>query len=494
MTITQIIGLVVVLVLAAVAGFFIIRKSKKYDLAKWITLFILVSIALTWIFSYGYYNGAEFVDYGMNQQGLSDIPNLLYYSINFAGDKIIFLLALGAFYAVLSKCDGYKKLVTTIAEKFKGKEITFALISSLLFTTMATTFSQTFVALIFVPFIVSVILSMKLDKITAFCVTFGSILIGTLGLTYGGEGLYWFNYYVQTGVETGIVYRLIVLVVAFILFNFFTVLHAKNVLKDKKINEISADPFKVENVDKNAKSWPIVVIFVLLFIIMVLGYFGWEANFGITIFKTFHEWLLGLKIGEFAVFKVLLGTLAADAAFGAWNLFHASILLIIISIIVALVARIKLNDFIASYGEGFQKMGKGLLLFVGTYVVMVAAYMSPFIPTITNTIFNGIETFNPYLLTLDAFIANIFHVDFGFTGYVVATYFTSTFGANLEVIHTIFTTMYGFVGLCVPTSAVLLIGLSYLDIDYKTWMKYIWMFIVAILVILLILFTVMTYI
>lgn len=494
MTIAQIIGLIVVLVLAALGGFFIVKKSKKYDLAKWITLFILVSIALTWIFSYGYYNGTEFMDYGMNQQGITDIPNLLYYSINFAGDKIIFLLALGAFYAVLSKSNSYKKLVTKIAEMFKGKEITFTLIASLLFTAMASLFSQSFIALIFVPFVISIILSMKLDKLTAFCVTFGSILIGTLGITYGGEGAYWFNYYVQASVTTGILYRLVVLVVAFILFNFFTVMHAKKVLKDKKLNEIEADPFKVENVDKKAKTWPIIVLFFLLLILMILGYIGWESNYGITCFKTFHEWLLGLKIGDFEVFKVILGTLAKDAAFGAWNLFHASVLLLVLSIVVALVSRISLNDFIASFGEGFKKMAKPLALFIGTYMVMVAAYMSPFVPTITNTIFSHIESFNPYLVTFDALLANTFHVDFGFTGYVVATYFTSAFGANLEVIHTIFTTMYGFVGLCIPTSAILLIGLSYLDIDYKTWIKYIWMFIVAILVILLILFTIMTYI
>ena len=271
MTITQIIGLVVVLVLAALGGFFIIKKSKKHDLAKWITLFIILAIALTWIFTYGYYNGAEFFDYGMNPQGITDIPNLLYYSINFAGDKIIFLLALGAFYAVLSKSNGYKKLVTTIAEKLKGKEIIFALIVSLLFTAMASLLSQTFVALIFVPFVISILLAMKLDKITAFCVTFGSVLIGTLGLTYGGEGAYWFNYYVQASVETGILYRLIVLVVAFILFNFFTVMHAKKVLKDKKVNEIEADPFKVEEVDKKAKSWPIIVLLAIVFIFMILG-------------------------------------------------------------------------------------------------------------------------------------------------------------------------------------------------------------------------------
>lgn len=494
MTTGQIIGLVIVLVLAVLGGFFIIRKSKKHDLAKWITLFILLSIALTWIFSYGYYNGAEFYDYGMNQQGISDIPNLLYYSINFAGDKIIFLLALGAFYAVLKRSNSYKKLVNKIALAFKGKEITFALIASLLFTAMASLFSQSFVALIFVPFIISILLTMKLDKLTAFCVTFGSIMIGTLGITYGGEGAYWFNYYVQSSVTVGIIYRLIVLAIAFILFNFFTVLHAKKVLKGKKLNEIDADPFKVESYDKKAKSWPTIVILSILFIIMVLGYVSWESNFNITTFTRFHNWLLGLQIGDFAIFKVLLGTLASDAAFGSWNLFHGSILLVILSILIALISRINLNDFIEAYTEGFKKMGKPLLLFLGTYMVMVAAYMSPFIPTITNTIFKHISTFNPYLVTLDAILANTFHVDFGFTGYVVATYFTSTYGSNLEVIHTIFTTMYGFTGLCIPTSAMLLIGLSYLDIDYKTWIKYIWLFVIAILIILLVLFTIMTYI
>jgi len=494
MTIAQIIGLVVVLVLAALGGFFIVRKSQEHSLVKWISLFIFVSMALTWIFTYGYFNGAEFFDYGMNQQGITDIPNILYYAINFAVDKIIFLLALGAFYAVFSKCNGYKKLVTIIAEKFKGKEILFVLISSLLFTAMATLFTQSFISLVFVPFVVSIALSMNLDKLTAFCVTFGSLLIGTLGLTYGGEGLYWFNYYVQAGITTGIIYRLIILAIAFILFNFFTILHVKKVLKDKKLNELSADPFKVENVDKKAKVWPIIVLFAVLFVVIVLGYVGWEANFGITCFKTFHEWLLGLKVGDFAVFKVILGTLAKDAFFGNWNLFHASTLLVIISMLAALISRVKFDEFISAFGEGAKKMSKPLLLFVMIYMVMIAAYLSPFVPTIANMMFNGVEKFNPFLVSIPAFIANVFHTDFGFTGYVVATYFVSTFGANLEVVHTIFTTLYGFVGLFVPTSAILLIGLSYLDIDYKTWIKYIWIFVLAILVILLLLFTMMTYI
>lgn len=492
MTIAQIIGLIVVLLLTALGGFFIVKKSKKHDLVKWISLFILLAIALTWIFASGQFSGAEYHEAGISRLGLTDIPNLIYYAMNFAGDKIIYLLALGCFYAVLSKVEGYKKIVTSISEKLKGKEIIFILIASLLFVTMSTIFNQTFIALLFVPFVISIILSMNLDRMTAFSVTFGSILIGTLGVTYGGEGAEWFNYYTGLSAELGIIYRLIILVIGYILFNLFTIMYAKKTLKNGKVNEKDADPFKIEKVEKNAKSWPIIVIFSILLIITVLGYIGWDTRFGITLFKDFHTWLIELKIGEFAVFASIFGTL--NAAFGSWNLFHMTILLFVLSILVALIGRVKLNEFISLSADGAKKMSKGIILFVLIYTVMIVVYMVPVMPTITNLLFSGIEKFNPFLVSLMAFIANAFHTDFGFTGYVIGSYFVSSYAESVELIHLIFTTMYGFVQLCLPTSAILLIGLSYLNIEYKNWIKYIWMFIVGILVILLVLFTVLAYI
>ena len=173
---------------------------------------------------------------------------------------------------------------------------------------------------------------------------------------------------------------------------------------------------------------------------------------------------------------------------------HASILLVILSILVALVSKVSLDEYIKSLGEGAKVMAKPIALFIGAYVVLVAAYMSPFLPTMTNAVFGKLTTFNPYLVSLDAFLANVFHVDFGFTGYAVGAFFISNYGANIEVIHLIFTTMFGFAGVFVPTSGILLIGLSYLDIDYKTWIKYIWIFVLVMLAILLVLYTLMTYI
>ena len=247
MATSQIVCLVIVVILAVLAGVLTVLKSKKHDLVKWIGIFIFVAIALTWIFGVGQYSGTELVDWGMNRQGLTDIPQLIYYALNVGGEKIVFLLALGIFYAMLSKCNSYKKLVNTIAEKLKRKvssQIIFILVCSLIFTLMGAMLTETFAALIFVPFVVSIILAMHLDKMTAFAVTFGSILVGVLGTIYGGDGFIWFNEYAETSATTGIYYRLIVLVVAFILFNFFNVMHVRKIAKGKKINEICIEILK----------------------------------------------------------------------------------------------------------------------------------------------------------------------------------------------------------------------------------------------------------
>ncbi len=514
--IAQIIGLVIVVALTIFGGIMIVLKSKKNNLIKWIGLFVLLALGLTWVFGYGYYNGSTYQSGGMSQQGISDLANYVYYTFNFAADKIVFLLVLGAFYAVLLRSKGYKKLVNTLSENLKGKELIFVLICSLFITVMTSVYIQSFIPLIFVPFIISVLLSLKLDKLTAFSATFGSMMIGLLGQTYGGEGISVFDYYTGIDLKAGLLYRLIVLVVGFILFNFFTILHAKKVLKEKDEKAEVKDPFKVEKLsgaEEKAHAWPIVLLFVLIFVITVLGYVDWNTNFGITFFRDIHDKILSFalkdipligklfseKLGAMTPVSAIMGTLfktgySVSGYFGAWNLMHGSMLLIIATIIIAIANKIKFNDFISSYAEGTKKIIVPVAALMGAYLIMSAAYVTPFVTTITNTIFNGVTKFNPYLVSLGAFITNAFHPDFGFSGYLVGSFYAATFASNIDLVHTIFITMYGFVSLFVPSSALLLVGLTYLDIDYKDWIKYIWLFLLGILVILIVLFTVVTYI
>lgn len=615
MTITQIIGLVVVVLFSAFCGYSIIKKSKKNDLFKWILLFIFVALSLTWIFNGGQFSGAELKDSGVNKIGLTDLPNVVYYAMNFAGDKIVYLLALGCFYAVLSKVNGYKKLVHDLAEKLKGKEVVVALASSLIFAAFGAMLTQTFVALLFVPFVISVLANMKFDKMSMFSVTFGSILIGLMGTVYGSEGLSWFNYYTGLDGSGSLIYRLFILVVAFILFNLFNVMHVKKTLSEKANLEKDVDPFKLEKFENGSKTWPVVTILAVMLVLVILGFVGWSNFFETTIFSEYHAWLLkldlvyiakiamvliglnlamllvvnltkmskkkvtitlggilvlvailvgiayvnldflsgynnwvtGLSLNEISIgifgyltlaltgysateFKLdkkkmivtggvalglvillalvawvftdwakeltvisyVLGGVAKNAVFGSWDLFIVTGLLIAASIITAFVGRVNVNEFIESAKEGFGAMSKGIILYVLVYMLLIIIYMSPVMATITNLL--ATKNFNPFTTALTAIISNTFHIDLGFTGFAVGTYFVNAYASSTTMFHLIFTSLYGFVQMFAPTGGLLLIGLSYLNIEYKSWIKYVWIFALGMLAILLVLFTVLTYI
>ena len=160
---------------------------EKHDLLKIMLLVILVTIVLTWVIPYGYFSGTEFSSQGLAREGLSDILLSGVYSASFFLQQLLFVAFIGLFYGVVSKTSGYKAFVSGVAKKFKGKEKIFVLIASLFVTLLTTFLSQTFVVLIFVPFIINVASKLKLDKLTAFLATFGRINLPM--------SLVWLSYY-----------------------------------------------------------------------------------------------------------------------------------------------------------------------------------------------------------------------------------------------------------------------------------------------------------
>ena len=189
-----VIGIVIVL---AIAAFFAVLtcKGKHSDLFKWLLIAIFVTFCLTWIIPYGYFSNATFAEYGMNRLGLIDIPTTLYYGAYFGLSTLIYLFILGGFYGVLSKTKSYQVLVKNIAKHLKGKELLFMVITSSLLIVLSSFVKNTFAILVFVPFLITILLNMKVDKLTTFAVTFGSILAGVVGCTYGSDGLYFINHY-----------------------------------------------------------------------------------------------------------------------------------------------------------------------------------------------------------------------------------------------------------------------------------------------------------
>ena len=462
------------------------KLFEKNDLVKVVVIAILVTLILTWIIPGGYFSGSTFAEDVISRIGLTEASLSAVYAVSFFLQQIVFLLVLGAFYGVISLTNGYKELVTRSAKFVKGKEIPVVLVVSALIALFVSISSQTFVALLFIPFIVTVLLRAKLDKLTAFAATFGSIFVGMIGATYGTEGLYYFHYYLGTDITTELGMKFGILAIAYVLFSIFAVLHVKKLLANKKaVDESKEDRFAVETkTPKNTKVWPIVLLLAVVAVFAILGYVRWEEQFEITKFTEFHTWLTELKIGEHAIISYILG---GASAFGTWELYSIFAVLLIVAIVAAIIYRVSLDDCIEGVSNGLAKMAKPAMLLTLAYSIFVIVYWSPIVPTITSWIIN--EKFNAFLTTIAAGVSSIFTADFGYTGYSIGAFLTSAYVDQMDKVVVIYPAMHGFIQMFAPTSVLLLAGLGYVGINYKDWMKYIGKFVLALFVILIILFT-----
>ena len=491
---------VIGLVLFVVAGMMMSISSKEHSLAKSIFVLVLAGVIASWMFPGGQFQGADFAEGKFTRIGLADFGFMFYYSVYFLLDKIPFLVVLTGFYGVLSRISGYQKLVEKSAEKFGKHPIVTAVIMSVILFVLTSLFSQTFVVLVFIPFFISILIKMGMDKLTSFVITFGSVLVGILGCTYGTDSLTIFNKYMGQETTYAINYRYIIAAVSIVLYNFFIVMRVRKISNDMKknakANNVLDDPFKVEKLSGKEKTSlvPAIIVLAITVIIVVLGYINWNGYFKIEIFDKFHEWLIGLEAGEdFTIFSYILGNNAN--ALGSFKYtFSISMLLIIASVVIAFLYKMKTNEYIESFYEGTKNMFKPMLLLLAAGMLFGIANLCLAPLSICNWLINLTKGFNPYLTSVVAFITSLFQTDLGYVAYTCGSFFTQAFSGNVEIIHTIFTSMYGLVQVFMPTSAILIVGLSMMKIEYKDWVKYIWLFALGMLVILLVLFTVVTYI
>jgi len=566
---------------------------EKHAVAKAIGILFVITVVLSWIIPAGQFQGSQLVDGGMMRVGLNDIGTILSTSIYFILDKIIYLLVLGGFYAVLSKTDGYKKLVNNIVKKINGKEPIFVLVTSIIITFLTSMISQTLAMFVFIPLLITIMLKSGISKLVAFASTFGAIIVGVLGGIYGVDALISFNTYMSQGLtgksalDLTLAYRIIILAVATILYNFFLYFACKKCFDSKKKNneEIEEQFIVEETKTKKVKLFPIYIILGLTLLITLLGFVDWNKIFGITMFNDFHTWLTGLKIGkDFTIFTFVLGK--ASPAFGSWDLLTFSVLLGIMTVLAAIVYSVKLDDLISAFGKGMLHTIKPVGAFVGIYLILVCVYMSPTVPTVVDKIMsqdskptlnidlNGanVAIFNidtdddgkadynlmnqdkdkdgkcdlncdtnndgypdKYLdingdnvsddkdeqiaaqltgmstLNVDvdgdgkadiniggklnlpkaivaAMYTNIFYPDLGYTGYSMSGYLVNASAGHVEVVFLVFFAIYALLQFFIPTSIVLMFGLTYTNVSLPDWMKYIWRFILGMLCVLLIMF------
>lgn len=469
-------------------------KKDNHDTFKVLAVVILVVALLTWVIKGGSWNyqdetGAAIVEYVANEEvtgtGINELFLSMYYGINYYLVQLVFLAVLGIFYGVVSKTKGYKVLVKKCASIFRGKEVIFTLVSSLIIALFASFTTQPIVTLAFIPVIYSIAKELKINKISAMLSTYGALAIGLAGLTYGTFGITYAANTMSLELAAGRLIRFVILIAGYLLLNFFIVLFNK---KHKDL-EVAEDHFELAEDEKGGKAWPYALMLAVLFVIAVLGYINYNGVFEITAFDEFHKWLTVDSESKTTLMGRILGNVTA---FGTWEPFTFTYIMLLGVIITKFFAKISWNEVLENATSGLKRVVKPIALVVLAYSVFVLIYWSGITSAIVN-VFNSGEAFNPYLTALGNAIADFLHIDVEYSGFVFGAFYAAKYAEHTEQILTIMAATAGFVALFVPTSVYMLTGLSLSNLSYKEYLKNIWKFIVAFAIVLCVIFTVMTY-
>lgn len=475
--------------------------KKKYGLFKVLAILLLLIVVATYFI--------EGRDGSIKYLALGDVVLNYIQSLYYFFETAIFILIVGGFYGFLNRVPAYKKLVKGIANKVSSKSTLFVVIATIVFAVLSSLTGFNLLLLVFVPFVVSIILLLGYDKLVALSATIGGVIVGIMGgvfLTLRDVNSYdalYITFDKFVGLESNWVNvfpRIVLLIVTTGLLVFYIISHIKKVNKGEvKYSLTKSDSLFIEIKDRsgkvvesnedNANRGPLVVALILMVVVLVLGFFPWDSLFGIKCFTKFHTWLLGIKIGKYEVFSSLIS--ANIGAFGNWssigNYMMAMFVMLIFSGIIMLIYRVKFEDAMDGFILGVKKMVPSIVVFMLAGCVLVCTYNNGFVETLITMVADKLGD-NVIVHSLITMLGTLLiNVD---TYYVSTSVFSNivtnlTDSANLSIYSVMFQSIYGLVQIIGPTSVLLIVGLSYLDVPYKTWLKYIWRFVVELIIVVL---------
>lgn len=416
-------------------------------------------------------------------------------------DTVVYLLIIGAFYGVLNEVPAYKKLIENIVTKVKNHNKLFLFIVTVLFVVLTSFTGQIGIILVFVPFVASIILGLGYDKLVAISSTIISMLVGlmsSLFVTFRDPNNYYgysattFEGVLGLDLYANLWPKLILLVLTTILLIFFINRHIKSV-QDKKVKyELNeSNEVKVSEITEDytsIRTWPLVIIFAIILILLILGYVPWNTLFGIECFDKFNEWLLGLKIGEFTIFSNIISS--NIYSFGNWaslgSYMSTIITLLVSTFIVKIIYRVKFDDVATNFVNGAKKMIPTILLVVLTYAVLVCAYNYGFMSNII-TWLNDVVGMNVGTASVISALGTLLHTDLYYTvAGVFVTMMNNVMDESLYTTYALtFQTVYGLTSMIAPTSLLVVFAVKYFDVPYTSWVKYIWRFVLMLFLLVL---------
>ncbi|WED21503.1 YfcC family protein [Vibrio sp. JC009] len=448
-------------------GFF---SNFKFPSAYTI-LFVLIAIVamLTWIVPAGQYDrqmneelGKEVPVAGTykpvesNPQGVVDVlmaPIDGFYDHNSyeaaAIDVSLFILIIGGFLGLVTKTGAIDAGIERVTQRLEGREELMIPILMALFATGGTVYGMAEESLPFYTLLVPVMMAARFDPVVAAATVLLGAGIGTLGSTINPFATVIAANAAGIPFTDGMVLRIVILVVGWMLCVGYVMRYAKMVRADQT-KSIVYDKYE-EN----------------------------KAHF------------LGNKTGEsleftatrkiiLALFAVAFGIMIYGVAVAGWWMAEISALFLGATIIIGLVARMSEEEFTGSFIEGARDLlGVALIIGIarGIVVVMDRGMITDTILNSAEHIVSGLSSvmFINVMYWLEILLSFLVPSSSGLAVLTMPIMAPLADFANVgrDLVVTAYQSASGVVNLITPTSAVVMGGLAIARVPYVRWLKWV---------------------
>lgn len=484
------------------------KDMKKNDLTKVIGISFLVFVVLSWIIKAGSYSSGVFTAGELSPVGIYDIVKIVLGIFgNYTIYGIIFLL-IGALYGVMNKTGVYSDMIKKFTKHSKGSEKRFLVLSIVLFAILGSISGFNIALFIIVPFFVAVIMSLGYDKLTALLATVGSIIVGNIGSTYGFEISGYLNLYYGLKVHGDIITKVIFLAILILITILFVTQHAKlqkvaapkkkatkkakkDTKEEKPIAAVKLDIPLYEVVENKKKKSvvPLAIVFVLTFVVLIVGLYNFKYAFNIDLFEDLYTSVTTFKVADFPIFQYLMGSMNP---FGAWNLGEIGFVLVVACFLIGWLYSLKMKEILGAMKDGMKEMVWVAVIAIIANIIMYLVLPSSstgmhsnIYITMSDFILGLTKGFNWLTAGLSAFLGSFFYNDFKYlidaTSATMAT--MNTNAATYPALALLYQAIHGIVMLVAPVSLMLMAGLAYLKVSFKEWFLYIWKFLLQLLII-----------
>ena len=456
-------------------------KRRKTILSAFSIILILIFLLgiLSHLLPNASFVGEEIVN-GSGTVGakLSDI--LLSPILGFADavDVSIFILVLGGFLGILTKTGALETGIKVLVKKLKGNELVLIPILMLIFSIGGTTYGMLEETVGFYVLIAACMVAAGMDTLVGSAVVLLGAGSGVLGSTINPFAVGAAISSLPDGIKVNQGY---VIFIGFLLWIttllisiFFVMRYAKKVKEDKGSTFLSLreqknmeKKFKEEiEIEHNKKEVKLttrqkitLVLLMFTFIVMIIGFIPW-GEFNITFFDKFTGWLTGSSLGN-------------------WWFYEAALWFLVMTIIIALVNKMKEKDIVDTFIDGANDM-IGVILIIavarGASVLMQTTYLDNYIIYNASNLLKNLPEFLfvplNYLLHIVLSILVPSSSGLAALSTPIITPLATNLGYSSEVAIMTLVSANGLVNLITPTCGAIMGGLALAKVEYTTWFKW----------------------